>query len=136
MELTLTIHISDLNKKQLAGLIALIGEASGVDEPEIATDIDSDSDSEKLDELTQDMHREGLKCGIGSTFRAPELYKKARPGSIWNDLTPSDRKVLGRRFKRVVDDAAKDAEREGPYIHMSGKTIQNSAIYTVLERDE
>ena len=134
MELTLTINTSDLNEKQRAGLIALIGEESGVDESLVATDVDIDS--EKLDELAQDMHREGLKCGLGSTFRAPELYKKARPGSIWNDLTPSDRKVLGRRFKRVVDDAAKDTETEGLYIHMSGKTIQNSAIYTVLERDE
>lgn len=127
MELTLTVNISDLNEKQRTGLIALIGGASSDDKAVVAADLDSD----ELDELTQDMYLEGLKCGLGSTFRAPELYKKARPTSIWNDLTASDRKVLGRRFKRVVDDATKDVETEGLYINMSGKTIQNSAIYTV-----
>lgn len=130
MEITLKINLLDLNEKQRTGLFALIGEAPDVDEPVVADDLDSD----QLDELVHDMLEEGLKLDAGSRFRIPELYRMAKPLALWNDLTPSDRKVLGRRFKKIVD--AQDIKAEGTFIQLSGKTIQNSAIYAVMRKKD
>ena len=129
MEISLRIDLSSLTLQQHGALLSLIGEAPGADEP-------VDLDNDQLDELVQDMLDQALENPPGSQFRIPELYRQARPEATWNSLSPSDRKILGRRFKKAVD-AQWEEEGDGPYIHLSGKTIQNSAIYTVkTNRDD
>ena len=79
-----------------------------------------------------------LKVAVGSDidklFQVSELYFTAT-GQSWKELTPNTRKAIGRQFRKRANVHYKSADEGDIVVNFEGRTLQNAAMYRVIQRD-
>lgn len=64
-------------------------------------------------------------------FTVQMLFEEQYGKGVWQLLTDSSRKKIGRRFKAAADEVLANPSHLGPDIVMVGKTQANAALYKV-----
>jgi len=79
-----------------------------------------------------------LKVAVGSDidklFQVSELYFTAT-GQSWKELSPNTRKAIGRQFRKRANVHYKSADEGDIVVNFEGRTLQNAAMYRVIQRD-
>ena len=132
MDITLTVRLEDLDHKQHAALLILLG-ATDADKVEIPKKYVA-NDAE-IGEFANDMLEAGLGCALESNFGTPDLFRRAHPDKLWNDLDPGTRKALGRRFRMLVLEQEDEKEIGEKVVVLHTKTIQNPLIYKLSVKE-
>lgn len=119
--ITLNVNVSELNDEQRHGLILLLGMGDMLR----CAQYRKYSDSE-IDDMLSRMYKAGLE--MKSEFQIDDIWARCFPDKDWDNLDPSFRKTLGKRFKKLVQETACNMT---PFLQDAGRNIQGGSLYTV-----
>lgn len=94
----------------------------------------SDLKEGEIESIIKAMHAVALVSENGSEFKTSELYRQALPGKKWNSLSPTDRKAIGRKFRRNCSEHMEDVHTGEKIIVFKERNTQNMAIYQVTTK--
>ena len=92
-------------------------------------------DETQVNECVKDMLNHALKMlDCGEIFKVNELYVNVFEEK-WTRLSPSTRKMIGRRFRTYATQDSENAFEGDKVINFVGRNINNAAQYTVTIQD-